>query len=218
MAKPSLVMTPIFDLSNQKIMVKKSISSIILTISFLYSMAQTQIVKGTILDKQSEMPIIGAVISWITAEGNVLKGAVTDLNGNFRLAQIPVGRHSFKVNYIGYEPSTIANIVVTSGKEVSLELVLEESVHQLKELIVLGETDKDKSINEMAVVSARQFNLEEVNRFSGGRSDVARLVGNFAGVSTADDSRNDIVIRGNNLSNLFSATLYFDENNDGQRI
>ena len=49
----------------------------------------------------------------------------------------------------------------------------------------------------MASISARTFSLEEVNRYAGGRSDVARLAGNFAGVATADDSRNDIVIRGN---------------------
>lgn len=39
--------------------------------------------------------------------------------------------------------------------------------------------------------------MEEVNRYAGGRSDAARLASNFAGVSTPDDSRNDIVIRGN---------------------
>jgi hypothetical protein len=49
----------------------------------------------------------------------------------------------------------------------------------------------------MAAISARQFSVEEVNRFSGGRSDVGRLASNFAGVSAPDDSRNDIVIRGN---------------------
>jgi hypothetical protein len=39
--------------------------------------------------------------------------------------------------------------------------------------------------------------MEEVNRYAGGRSDPARLAANFAGVSAPDDSRNDIVIRGN---------------------
>ena len=39
--------------------------------------------------------------------------------------------------------------------------------------------------------------MEEVNRYAGGRSDPSRLAANFAGVSSPDDSRNDIVIRGN---------------------
>ncbi|MCZ8284120.1 MAG: TonB-dependent receptor, partial [Bacteroidia bacterium] len=41
------------------------------------------------------------------------------------------------------------------------------------------------------------FSMEEVNRYAGGRSDPSRLAANFAGVSSPDDSRNDIVIRGN---------------------
>jgi len=42
-----------------------------------------------------------------------------------------------------------------------------------------------------------KYVLANVNRFAGGRSDPARLAANFAGVSATDDSRNDIVIRGN---------------------
>ncbi len=48
-----------------------------------------------------------------------------------------------------------------------------------------------------ATNSNRQFSVEEINRYSGGRNDVARLTSNFAGVSAPDDCRNDIVIRGN---------------------
>ncbi|HQU59282.1 MAG TPA: TonB-dependent receptor, partial [Saprospiraceae bacterium] len=76
-------------------------------------------------------------------------------------------------------------------------LGLEETVVQMDEVVVSGKVEKGKTNNDMATISARSFNLEEVTRFSGGRNDVARLAGNFAGVSTADDSRNDIVIRGN---------------------
>ena len=79
---------------------------------------------------------------------------------------------------------------------------MEESLIEIEEIVITAATDKDKSINDMATVSSRQFSMEEVNRFSGGRSDVGRLAGNFAGVSTADDSRNDIVIRGNSPTGL----------------
>nr|MBP6624781.1 TonB-dependent receptor plug domain-containing protein [Chitinophagaceae bacterium] len=54
----------------------------------------------------------------------------------------------------------------------------------------------------MSSVSARTFSMEEVNRYAGGRSDPARLAANFAGVSAPDDSRNDIVIRGNSPSGV----------------
>lgn len=58
-------------------------------------------------------------------------------------------------------------------------------------------SNKSKTIDDLAAIHARTFSMEEVNRYAGGRSDAARLASNFAGVSTPDDSRNDIVIRGN---------------------
>ena len=52
-------------------------------------------------------------------------------------------------------------------------------------------------MNEMATVSARAFTVEETDRYAGSRGDPARMASNFAGVQGADDSRNDIVVRGN---------------------
>ncbi len=155
----------------------------------------TQTVRGTILDQQSEVPLVAVTIELITIQPTI--GTQTDNEGRFALENVPVGRHSFRISYIGYNSITIPNVVVTAGKETTLNLGLEESVTQMNEVVVTARTDKDKTVNEMAGISARSFNLEEVTRFSGGRNDVARLAGNFAGVSVADDSRNDIVIRGN---------------------
>ena len=56
---------------------------------------------------------------------------------------------------------------------------------------------KGTVLNEMAVLSAQQFSVEETNRYPGSRMDPARMASNFAGVQGSDDSRNDIVIRGN---------------------
>ena len=52
-------------------------------------------------------------------------------------------------------------------------------------------------MNEAAVVSARQFSVDEAVRYSGTRNDPSRMAQNFAGVSGSNDARNDIIIRGN---------------------
>lgn len=87
-------------------------------------------------------------------------------------------------------------MVVTSGKEVIIDIAMEESYKQIGEVLVKA-NNKEGTVNKLATVSARTFSMEEVNRYAGGRSDPARLAANFAGVSAPDDSRNDIVIRGN---------------------
>ncbi len=163
-------------------------------------LAQTGTIKGVVLDKQSENPLEGATIELLNTE--IATGVITDFDGRFILKDVSVGRQAIRVSFIGYESTTIPNVVVTSGKDVSLTVSLLESFNQLDEIVLTTETTKDRPLNKAATVSARQFGIEEVTRFSGGRSDVGRLAANFAGVSTPDDSRNDIVVRGNSPTGL----------------
>ncbi len=155
----------------------------------------TQVVKGQILDIDSELPLIGATIQFLSENETI--GSASDIDGKFILTGIPVGRQNFVVSYLGYEDQVVSNVLVGSGKEIILEIKMRESFETLDEVVISSKKDKTETINEMAAISARTFSLEEVTRYSGGRNDVSRLVSNYAGVSTADDSRNDIVIRGN---------------------
>ncbi|MEL6926253.1 MAG: carboxypeptidase-like regulatory domain-containing protein, partial [Bacteroidota bacterium] len=164
-------------------------------ILFANVLSAQQTLKGTVIDKQSEMPLIGATVAIVNSDPTI--GTTTDVDGNFSIPEVPYGRYSIAISYLGFEGITLPNVEVTAGKEVYLEIGLEESVEKLDEVVVTAAVQKDRAQNELATISARTFSVEEVNRYSGGRSDIGRLVSNFAGVSTADDSRNDIVIRGN---------------------
>ncbi|WP_420316298.1 TonB-dependent receptor [Ekhidna sp.] len=173
----------------------KTIATLFGTLISIASLAQNQTVKGTILDAQAEYPLIGATIALVGSDP--IQGAITEIDGSFRIDNVPIGRQTFAVTYVGYKSITVPNVLVTSGKEVILNLLLEESVERLQEVVVTANADKDLPINDMAKVSARTFSIEEVTRFSGGRNDVAKLATSFAGVSATNDSRNDIVVRGN---------------------
>lgn len=161
----------------------------------LWSFAQTSVIRGIVFDQQSETPLAGATVIIVGTEPTI--GAMTDEAGRFSLKNVPVGRREIKITYLGYEPRTAANILVTAGKEVQLNLDMQESLSALEAVVITAQVDKDRPTNELAAISARQFNTEEVMRYSGGRSDVGRLVSNFAGVAANNDARNDIVIRGN---------------------
>ncbi|MEO9483637.1 MAG: TonB-dependent receptor [Ekhidna sp.] len=173
----------------------KAIITILGILVSIASMAQDQTVKGVILDAQAEYPLIGATIQLVGSDP--IQGAIADVNGSFRIENVPVGRQTFAVTYIGYKSISLPNVLVTSGKEVILRVLLEESVEKLQEVVVTADADKDLPINDLAKVSARTFSIEEVTRFSGGRNDVAKLATSFAGVNATNDARNDIVVRGN---------------------
>lgn len=152
----------------------------------------TQNIRGVVTDKFSQTVLIGVSVQ-ITA---LQKGTNTDSLGKYTISSVPPDRYEVNISCTGYKSITIPNVVVTSGKEVILDIAMDETYNQLSE-IVIKTGNKAGTINKLASVSARAFSMEEVNRYAGGRSDPARLVANFAGVSAPDDSRNDIVIRGN---------------------
>ncbi|MEY4926019.1 MAG: hypothetical protein RI894_455, partial [Bacteroidota bacterium] len=159
----------------------------------------TQTIRGLILDKESKFPLAGATV--VIATANPLQGTTADESGVYRIEGVSLGRHTLTISLLGYKPQTVENVIVNSGKEVVMDFSLEESVIEQKEVVITA-TKRGEVRNEMATVSARPFSIEETERYAGSRGDPARMASNFAGVQGADDSRNDIVIRGNSPSSV----------------
>lgn len=154
----------------------------------------TQTVRGRVVDEQTKAPLPGATV--VVMGSNPRKGTATDVDGWFTLEKVPVGRISLNISYVGYESRTIRNLLVNSGKELVLTIGLKENVQELKEVVVRAHR-KDRPRNDMAKVSARSFTVEETEKYAGSWGDPARMAQNYAGVVSAGDQRNDIIIRGN---------------------
>ncbi|MDP2387297.1 MAG: TonB-dependent receptor [Bacteroidota bacterium] len=170
-------------------------STLFLLISLsVFSQELTQTIRGTIIDKQTQSPLPGAVI--VLQNSSPTIATSSDENGKFRLENVAIGRLQIKISLLSYKEK-IQSIILTTGKEIVLNIELEENAVQADEVVIVAEQDKTKTNNKMAMVSARVFSTEEANRYSGSRGDPARMASNFAGVSGANDSRNDIIIRGN---------------------
>lgn len=167
--------------------------------SLTYAQPLTQTVRGQIMDGQTKTTLPGANI--ILLDSTNLTGTTSDIDGNFRLEKVPLGRQRIKISFIGYK-EIVMPLILTSGKEIVLNIELEESVTMGKEIIILAEKDKTKTNNEMTTVSARSFTIEETSRYAGSLNDPARMAQNYAGAVGANDQRNDIVIRGNSPSGV----------------
>ena len=170
-------------------------------VSISASAQSTQTISGKVFDEASRAPLTGAVIVLV---GATATGTVTDIDGNFSLAGVPIGRQSVKVSYTGYEDRVMNDILVTAGKEVHIDVSMQERLHKLEEVTVSYSRSKDKTRtnNEMAQVSARSFNVDETKRYAGALGDPSRMAANFAGVISGNDSRNDIVVRGNSPTGM----------------
>ena len=153
----------------------------------------TQNIRGIVTDQASGAPVAYATIQLEDAPD---KGAVTDSLGNFLLTSIPVGRHNLRATYIGYTPSIIREILVSSAKEVFLNITMSENAQILKEVVVRPQVNKEQPMNSMALSGARMFSVEEASRYAGGLDDPARLASSFAGIASGV-SQNGISIHGN---------------------
>lgn len=155
----------------------------------------TNTVKGTIIDAQSQAPLSG--VSVFVVDSDPVIGGITDEFGKFRLEEVPIGRVSIQASMIDYKPILLNNLIVNTGKELVLNLEMEEMITTLDEIEITDSEDKTKALNEMTTVSTRMFSVEESKRYAGTLGDPSRMAKSFAGVSNSGDSRNDIIIRGN---------------------
>jgi len=161
----------------------------------LQGQTYTQTIRGKVIDTDSKSPIFGANI--VLLNSDTLIGTVSDADGKFRLEKIPVGRRSIKISSVGYEENVISNIIVSSAKEIVLTIELREKVYQTEVVEIIAENDKTKANNDLVTVSSRNFQAEETGRYAGSRGDPSKMVANYAGVSSGNDARNDIIVRGN---------------------
>ena len=94
-------------------------------------------ISGTVADQNGE-PLIDATVRLLKARDSVfVKGAIADINGNFRIADVNKGKYILEANYIGYQKSYIP--VSVTDKNVKMDTVtVMESSYLLQEATVVG--------------------------------------------------------------------------------
>ena len=165
--------------------------------SFLFAQSGTQTIKGFVRDKDTRQPLIGATVR-LADNTNTALGTVTDTTGHFRLENIPLGRQQITCSFVGYETYLSESIVLNAAKEVELDIQIIQAATLTDEVVVHAIKHGSEPLNELSVVSARSFSVEETNRYAGTANDAGRMAMGFPGVQISnDDSNSDILIRGN---------------------
>jgi hypothetical protein len=185
-------------------MKKGQLLGLLSLLGFFFSTAQdlTQTIKGRIIDQQAKTPLIGATILIVGSDPPL--GAVTDVDGYFKIPNVPIGRHTLRISSVGYETATLPETLVGSGKEVVLNVELIESIIKMDELVIVADRQaKGEPLNELASVSAISISMEETSRYAATFDDPARAALTYAGVTTGgDDLLNEIIIRGNSSKGI----------------
>ena len=104
--------------------------TIVVFITLLWStslLAQTKldgkgVVKGVVSDKSSKAIIEFATVSLFNAsDSSLVTGAITGSSGEFEIAKVPNGNYYVKIDFIGFAPTQIPDVVISnSQKEIDL--------------------------------------------------------------------------------------------------
>jgi hypothetical protein len=150
------------------------------------------LITGTVIDQGTRQPLADVQVA---VTGTSLT-AVTDANGRFRLANVPVGTRTLRLARIGYAPRSVTDLLVNPGRPTQTAVALDPAATQISDVrIVAGgsTTDAPRTMPNSRIT----MSYEEIRRSPGAVGDVSRLVQAMPGVVPgSDDSRNDIIARG----------------------
>lgn len=166
--------------------------------------AQTASISGRVTDGANGEVITGANIYVVQLE----RGAVSDLDGNFTVANIPAGTYTVNITYVGYRPIS-QQVTLSSGQSFTLNVEMQLSTIGLQEFVVsgYGVTQKRELTGSIASVSSADIQGVALQSTEG------LLQGRAAGVTVTTTSGNpggafQVKIRGNGSVNAATQPLY----------
>ena len=165
---------------------------------FSFSQEITQNIKGKVVDQQSEFPLMGAEV--VVHINDQDYWAVCNKSGEYRIENVPVGKINIQAHFNGFFTKSFTQIHLVSGKELVVNFSLLEKLEGLDEVVIQAKTKRDNV--SFVTASTASFNVEQTKQYAGSLNDVSRMAMNYAGVNGNDDTRNDIIVRGNNPASL----------------
>lgn len=160
------------------------------------------IVSGAVIDSATGEALVGAVVK---IEETKL-GAVCDLDGAYRIANIPVGVYAVSATLVGYTTTRITDVAVKGGEVTKLDIVLSTDAVEVDEVVVKAQAVRN---TEAVLLKDRQkaeavsdaVSSEAISR--AGSSDAADAMKQVTGASVVDGKQ--VVVRG--LGDRYTSVL-----------
>jgi TonB-dependent starch-binding outer membrane protein SusC len=167
-------------------------------------LAQTGTITGQVLDSATGEPVTGANV-YLT---ELARGAASDVDGNFRISNVPAGTYNMTASYIGYRTYR-QTVTVTAGQVLTLEIRMQAGALGLEEVVVSGYGVTPKREVTGAISSVRSSEIQNVSL----QNAESILQGRAAGVTVTATSGNpggafQVNIRGNGSVNAATTPLY----------
>ena len=180
-------------------------------------------ISGVVTNTTTGEPLLGVNI---TVEGTSM-GAVTDINGEYYIINMPLGTYRLRASMIGFEPMVIQDLVVSVNRTVTADFKLKEGMIEQKEVVITVERIQQKKDQTSSIrnITSEQMdalpveNLDQVvglqagvvrGHFRGGRDhEVAYLV-NGVNVTEAYDLNKAVTVENDAIKEIEVITGTFN--------
>lgn len=137
-------------------------------------------IKGTVTDKETKQPVIGASVLVV----GTTRGAMTNADGKFVISQLEPGVYTLRITHMHYQTVEMTDVNVTSDLVTEVSVSLEKKTAELEKIVVSAERDP---IDKREVSLLQTIEMKPV-------TTVQDLLRQTAGVVTGREG--EIFIRG----------------------
>lgn len=151
------------------------------------------VIKGIIIDKKTQEPVIGAAV----VVENTTIGAATDADGKFSIANVKAGKCNLKVSCISYASVIVEAVSVVNSRETELRIELEEETVTMDEVTVKAVRRMNSEVAMVNVAKTAPVVMNAVSSQMIGRTqdkDASEIIRRIPGVSIIDGKF--VMIRG----------------------
>lgn len=188
--------------------IKVTVGSL-LAIAWFFGIAVAQapdnVVRGKITDKRTKRPIAGVSVSEVDADGRIIKGSTTDIEGNFVL-RVSNSKNKLSVSFIGFK-----TVVQTIGGRNAVNFQLEDENSEIAGVAVVASRKTGNGLTQIAdrdnTTAVARINAKDIEEMAATSID-QQLQGRLAGVditATSGDPGAAMNIRIRGTSSINSA-------------
>lgn len=129
-------------------------------------------IAGTVVDSRTGEALPGANVVIVESS----RGAAANVDGEYRILNIPPGRYDVRASMVGYESTLVVDVVVNAGRTTTIDFVLIDEALESAEVVIIAERP-DVEIDKTSTSHIVRF--DDVEALPGVRdiSDVLNLTG-----------------------------------------
>ncbi len=119
-------------------------------------------IRGTVMDNQTLDALESAQVRLYNAQGKMLRGVITQKNGQFVLPDVPAGQYTLAVTFVGYKEQRFQlTLPRRSGNYRVADILMREDAKMMAEAVVEGKLPEMTVKEDTVMYNADAFKLTD---------------------------------------------------------